>query len=340
MVRQLARYSQWHATIRFHRARLGGTTTGPLQAVARHDPFPPSSSRWDDNWPATGSGTPRSVSTELVSVGRQLARYRQWHATIRFHRARLGGTTTGPLQAVARHDPFPPSSSRWDDNVARPATGSGTPRSVSTELVSVGRQLARYRQWHATIRFHRARLGGTTTGPLQAVARHDPFPPSSSRWDDNWPATGSGTPRSVSTELVSVGRQLARYRQWHATIRFHRARLGGTTTGPLQAVARHDPFPPSSSRWDDNWPATGSGSPRSVSTELVSVGRQLARYSRPHVTRTVAGQLWFHWHKPSGNQVRTLRAVAGQLWFHWGEPSGNRVMRRLETEQPAGDHQE
>ncbi len=156
---------------RFHRACLGGTTTGPLQSDARHAPFPPSSSRWYDNWPATVRRSPCPVSTELVSVVRQLARYSQTLATRRFHRARLGGTTTGPLPSDARHAPFPPSLSRWYDNW--PATVRRSPCPVSTELVSVVRQLARYSQTLAMPRFHRACLGGTTTGPLPAInVRH------------------------------------------------------------------------------------------------------------------------------------------------------------------------
>ena len=221
MVRQLARYRRPHATRRFHRARLGGTTTGPLPSAPRHTPFPPSSSRWYDNWPATVGRTPHAVSTELVSVVRQLARYSRPHATRRFHRARLGGTTTGPLQSAARHTPFPPSSSRWYDNW--PATVGRSPHAVSTELVSVVRQLARYSRPHATRRFHRARLGGTTTGPLQSAARHTPFPPSLSRWYDNWPATVGRTPHAVSTELVSVVRQLARYSSWPVVVPLGRA---------------------------------------------------------------------------------------------------------------------
>ncbi len=332
-------YDSWSATQRpasprFHRACLGGTTTGLLRsgwhprvstelasvvrqlacyAAAGIATFPPSSPRWCDNWSAT-----------------------QRHASPRFHRARLGGTITGQLR-------------------------SGWHRHVSTELASVVRQLACYAaariptfppslsrwydSWSATQRpasprFHRARLGGATTGLLRsgwhprvstelasvvrqlacyAAAGIPTFPPSSSRWCDNWSATQrpasprfhraclggtiagqlrSGRHRHVSTELASVVRQLACYAaariptfppslsrwydSWSATQRpasprFHRARLGGTTTGLLRsgahphvstelasvvrqlacyAAGRIPTFPPSLSRWYDSWSAT------------------------------------------------------------------------------------
>ncbi len=178
------------STSRFHRARLGGTTTGQLQSSVNLT-FPPSPPRWDDNWPATVRRQPH-VSTEPASVGRQLASYSP-ASTSRFHRARLGGTTTGQLQSSVNLT-FPPSPPRWDDNW--PATVRRQPH-VSTEPASVGRQLASYSP-ASTSRFHRARLGGTTTGQLQSSVNLT-FPPSPPRWDDNWPATVQRQPH-VSTE--------------------------------------------------------------------------------------------------------------------------------------------
>ncbi len=165
-------------------SRTGITPTGPtkervkvgkrvpIPTLRRLASFPPSPPRWDDNCPATPQ-RPRHVSTEPVSVGRQLSRYTSTHTT-RFHRARLGGTTTVPLH-------------------------SQRPRHVSTEPASVGRQLSRYTSTPTT-RFHRARLGGTTL-PLHLNARQ--FPPSPPRWADNCPAANV---TNVSGAR-SVGRQ-------------------------------------------------------------------------------------------------------------------------------------
>ncbi len=211
---------------------------------------------------------PQPISTEPVSVGSQLARYTA-HTPTDFHRACLGGITTGPLHRP-HPNRFPPSLSRWDHNW--PATPP-TPQPISTELVSVGSQLARYTA-HTPTDFHRACLGGITTGPLHRP-HPNRFPPSLSRWDHNWPATPP-TPQPISTELVSVGSQLARYTA-HTPTDFHRACLGGITTGPLHRPHRNR-FPPSLSRWDHNWPAT-SPTPQPISTEPVSVGSQLARYT-------------------------------------------------------------
>ena len=130
--------------------------TGTVRHQHAHT-FPPSPSRWDDNWPAT-------LPT---------------HHT-RFHRARLGGTTTGQLHAA--------HTTRFH----RARLGGTTTGQLPPAH---------------TARFHRARLGGTTTGQLPPHTPH------------------------VSTEPVSVGRQLASYLP--APHRFHRARLGGTTTGQL-----------------------------------------------------------------------------------------------------------
>ncbi len=121
---------------------------------------------------------------------------------------------------------------------------------LSTEPVSVGRQLVSYHPRKLPVSTEPVSVGRQL---VSYRSRNIPFPPSPSRWDDNWSATARRK-LPVSTEPVSVGRQLASYRP-PQTSRFHRARLGGTTTLQLPPGATI-PFPPSPSRWDDNWSAT------------------------------------------------------------------------------------
>ncbi len=188
-----------------------------------------------DNWPATRApAAPRT----------------------RFHRARLGGATTGqlPPERPPQHASTEPVS------VGRQLASyqSAPPQHASTEPVSVGRQLASYQS---------APPQHASTEPVSVGRQLASYQ--------------SAPPQHASTEPVSVGRQLARNQSRRAATRFHRARLGGTTTGPLPERLRPNTFPPSPSRWDDNWPATRAPLPLHVSTEPVSVGRQLARYLMP-----------------------------------------------------------
>ncbi len=231
--------------------------------------------------PDTQEISPRkTISTELVSVGSQLASYPASTSQDDFHRARLGGITTGQLPSIHFPRRFPPSSSRWDHNW--PATQHPLRKTISTELASVGSQLASYPASTSQDDFHRARLGGITTGQLPSIHFARRFPPSSPRWDHNWPATQHPLPKTISTELASVGSQLASYPASTSQDDFHRARLGGITTGQLPSIHFARRFPPSSSRWDHNWPATQHPLRKTISTELVSVGSQLASYPAPH----------------------------------------------------------